>query len=104
MTNTELTTRLNTLREALGMKTIKAGSYSNAKLQTLIAELEPEVAEEGDDTFTLAELAKEMGINPKVARARYREWFNDKVRTYYKFNRTAEELNRVKGIISPKRG
>lgn len=58
---------------------------------------------ESNEKFTLAEVARACGVNPKVARARYRKQDNDGVRTYYEFTRTTEEWARVEAIILPKK-
>lgn len=52
------------------------------------------------ETFTLAELARSLGITPKAARARYRARFNDGVSTRYIF--PASDLDRVTNIIKGK--
>lgn len=54
------------------------------------------------EVFTLSQLAKELGINPKIARARYRNHDNDGLRTKYIFERTKAKIAEVTKIISPK--
>lgn len=58
---------------------------------------------EEEEFFTMVELANHMGINPKIARARYRALDNDKVPTDYQFEKTKKMINKVALIISPKR-
>jgi hypothetical protein len=65
---TTLTT-LNTLRTAAGMKPLKAWKESKAKLVAAIEKLTPKT---NGNEVTIAQLARELGINPRVARAKCR--------------------------------
>lgn len=53
------------------------------------------------EVFTLAALAKSLGIHPKIARARYRKHDNDGLRTKYIFPNTKAKIAEVTKIISP---
>lgn len=53
------------------------------------------------ETFTMREICDALGIDPKIARSRYRAIDNDKVPTNYIFG--IEEWDNVAMIISPKR-
>ena len=103
MTTKELLDHLNKLREARGMKPLKAWKASKEKLHEAIASLEgaaPSYAEEITESYTpdvdapaedlanldekmranepmitLAEIARELGMSPKVARAKMRRVF-----------------------------
>jgi len=96
MTTKELLDHLNKLREARGMKPLKAWKASKEKLHEAIASLEgasPSYAEEvtpAEDLdektrrvranepmkyVTLTEIARELGMSPKVARAKMRRVF-----------------------------
>lgn len=110
MTTKELLDHLNKLREARGMKPLKAWKASKEKLHEAIASLEgaaPSYAEEVTESYTpdvdapaedlanldekmrrvraemranepmitLAEIARELGMSPKVARAKMRRVF-----------------------------
>lgn len=60
-----------------------------------------EFGAELETTFTMTEAAKAAGVEPKIARARYRALFNDGVRSRYNFPRS--EWDNIIKIISPKR-
>jgi AraC-like DNA-binding protein len=82
MTTKELLNRLNQLREARGMKPLKAWKASKEKLHEAIASLEKVPAaiqdinvEEPMKYVTLTEIARELGMSPKVARAKMRRVF-----------------------------
>jgi len=123
MTNAQLTARYN----ELSGKSIKPGSYPLARLAGMIRDIEraneaaaaaapapaakpakqPKPRSTDDDAigakdvFTLAALAKAMGIHPKIARARYRKFDNDGLRTKYIFENTKAKIAEVTKIISP---
>lgn len=60
-----------------------------------------ELAIPAGETFTMADICEALGINPKVARSRYRNFDNDGVTTKYVFPRG--RWDEVALIISPKR-
>lgn len=63
----------------------------------------PLVVEPRDySVFTLVDVARSLGINPKIARSRYRNIDNDGKMTRYQFS-GSEEWARVAEWISPKR-
>ena len=53
------------------------------------------------DTFTMKDICSALSIEPKLARARYRNFDNDGVSTKYEFPRS--KWDEVAMIISPKR-
>jgi hypothetical protein len=63
--------QLNEYRAAQGKKPLKAWKESAAKLDALLASLAPETPK-GKHT-TLPRIAREMGIDPKTARAKLRK-------------------------------
>ena len=80
MTDTKtLFAHLNKLRVANGFKPLKAWKESRAKLEYAIEyqeegvehKQEETVANE-NDTVTIAQVARELGLNPKVCRAKAR--------------------------------
>jgi hypothetical protein len=120
MTTKELTDRYNKMLEALGKPTVKLGSYSKAQLQERMAKMaseapapvepaKPAKKRSTDDAaigakevFTLPQLCRQLNINPRIARARYRKVDNDGLRTRYIFPFSTEEVARVTAIIAPK--
>lgn len=50
--------------------------------------------------FTLSQLARQLGINPKIARARYRAFDNDGLRTKYIFEMSKAKVAEVTRIIT----
>lgn len=96
-TTTVLTEKLNTLRIAAGMSPLKSWKGSRAKLNEQIEKLEREAKKNkpakapkkaSSDTITLADIARELDINPKVARAKMRRvtvpaGFEAERHTYY---------------------
>lgn len=84
MTTAEMLARLNDLRTAAGMKSIRAWKGSRAALEAAIAALPavvpdgpllPEAADVATEVGapkSLADWCRENGINPKVARAKLR--------------------------------
>lgn len=60
-----------------------------------------EFGPELESTFTMVEAAKAAGVEPKIARARYRALYNDGVRSRYVFPRS--QWDHVIATISPKR-
>jgi hypothetical protein len=70
MTTADLLKRLNELRAATGQKPIKSWKESKAKLEVAVAALEPSDAPADDgDTLTAAQIAKSIGLDPRIARA-----------------------------------
>lgn len=93
-------------------KSLKPSSYSKAKFIKMIKAATPapkkrrstdDGAIGAKDIFTLAQLARQLGINPKIARAKYRKVENDGMRTRYIFPSTVEEVARVTAILRPKK-
>lgn len=86
MTNTLAT--LNALRTRADMKPLKAWKESKAKLEAAIAKLTPATVKEqlkasvemNGTTVTIAEIARELGLNPKVCRARCRRQIDEIVK------------------------
>lgn len=78
-------------------KSIKPTSYSKAKLIDMISAIEHD--QPAGEPILLADVARELGINPKLARARFRKLVNDKVRTQYVF--PANAYDAIKAIITP---
>lgn len=80
-------------------RSVKPTSYSKAKFIELIQAHVDETAPIEGDHFTLAEVARSLGINPKLARARFRKIFNDGRRTRYSFDKA--DYQKVVSIITP---
>ena len=90
-TTKERLAHLNSLRESNGLKPLNAWKESKAKLEEAITKLEASVEEKpaaaakkpskkktdaaSADTFTLGDIARELGKNPKVLRAKFRRHF-----------------------------
>ncbi len=84
MTTKQLTKKHNIIATSVGAKTIKTWKDSKAKLQAridkLLAAIEkkapakktPEKKTKSEGGMSLADLARELSINPKVARAKIR--------------------------------
>lgn len=58
-------------------------------------------ASDESDTFTMREICDALNIDPKIARSRFRNVYNDHVKTRYVFARS--QWTDVAMIISPKR-
>lgn len=88
-TTASMLTRLNELREANGLKPLKAWKESKQKLEDAIRKLSDATIDEmieedkkvpckapsanpNPESITLAQIARELGINPKVARTKMR--------------------------------
>jgi hypothetical protein len=69
-TTATLLARLNELRVSNDMKPVAKWKASRAKLEDAIAELTP--TSKGRATSPIADYFREMGINPKVGRAKLR--------------------------------
>lgn len=86
MTTKDKLTQLNALRVANGMKPLKTWKESTAKLDAVIAklqststtkqQLEASVKTTKGDAVSITTIAKELGINDKVARAKLRRCDN----------------------------
>lgn len=110
--STETLMRLNALRTSAGQKPVKAGSFSNLKMTKMVGDLEARLKPRevkktkvttSTDTFTVAELAKELGVPAKQARARCRH--SDKLPPFMGKRHTFENRHRaaVAAVIQPKR-
>jgi hypothetical protein len=72
-TTATLFAELNARRIAADMKPLKTWKASTAALEAAVAKLTPvPTATEQGETITVAAVARELGINPKVARAKCR--------------------------------
>ena len=92
-TTKERLAHLNSLRELAGLKPVNTWKESKDKLEAAIAKLEEpasatapekktskakekrEAPEANPDTFTLGDIARELGKNPKVLRAKFRRLY-----------------------------
>ncbi len=106
MTTTNLLTQYNLLAKRLEIPTLKSYKGPKAKLQAKVDELASRVkglkkeAKQDDGKVSVATLARELGINPKVARAKLRRKGLEAggVR-WSKLTPGSDDYKRIRGIL-----
>jgi len=112
MTTNELLTKYNLLASRAGKKPLKAWKDSKAKLQARIDALVPteqvpskpakKPVANGESTMSVADVARELGINPKVARAKLRrKGIGATDGRYAKFERDSDQHKTLVATLKP---